>query len=232
MQRSGSTLQYQIAAAIVEDQGLGTRVPWHSPAHHESVIAELGTGPGYKVFKSHVFSPAIEREFKNRNAAALYSFRDIRDVVCSLQAKNRCAYGPEQLAGLVADLLGQHRLWTSQAKVCVWKYEDMILDLEAEIRKIGEFLGASLEEEAIGRYGKQFSLSSQTAYIQSIPASDLVYVNDNAVFDRKTLLHRNHISDGSPGRYKKELSPAQTRVIEGLAQKWLTEHGYLTPPVA
>jgi hypothetical protein len=230
MRRAGSTLQYQIAASIVEDHGLGIRVTWYRPAEHQSVISKLGREPGYKVFKSHLFTPAIGCQFKNSNAVALYSFRDLRDVVSSLQAKNRGVYRSDRLPGLVTSLLQQHELWTSQENIYVSRYEDTILDLESEIRNIGRFLGVPLDEGVVSQYGRRFSLHNQIDYIQSIPAEDLVYANENDVYDRTTLLHRNHVTDGSHGRYLRDLSPAQIEVIEELAQEWLTRYGYMQPP--
>lgn len=229
MQRSGSTLQYQIAAAIVEDHDRGIRVAWRDPEDHQSIIAELDANPGYKVFKSHIFSPAIKQEFENSNAVGLYTFRDLRDVVSSLQAKYRCIYQSDQLAELVSFLLQQHSLWTSQVNTYVSKYEDIILNLEAEIRNIGMFIGVALDDGAVCEYGRRFSLQNQLAYIQSIPDEDLIQATAYDVYDSKTLLHRNHITDGSQGRYLKDLSSAQVAVIEELAQEWLTKYGYMQP---
>ena len=59
MRRSGSTLQYQLTARIVEEEGIGKRVEWVKPADFPVLREKYKDYEGLKVFKSHIYTSEI-----------------------------------------------------------------------------------------------------------------------------------------------------------------------------
>src|SRR5512138_2281267 len=92
MIRAGSTLQYQIASELIERLGLGRRTGYLPPAEHAWV---LGARPvaGLSTFKTHELTEQVARQCRQSDAVALYIYRDLRDVVSSLQQKRARAIG-------------------------------------------------------------------------------------------------------------------------------------------
>jgi hypothetical protein len=227
MQRSASTLQYQIASEIVEFYGLGERVTWYPPKEHPMVFDTHNTFSYYKVFKSHVYSTQIDQEFKNRNALGLYIFRDIRDVLSSMKEKNRCDYSDDQIVTITNQLMKNYRLWTETGHTYVSKYEDAISDLVSEIRNIANYLDVAVDEHFVTKTALQFSIQNQKIAIEACAnKSGIVTVNAHNRYDPHSLLHLNHISSGNVGRYKENLSAEQIWIINDLTQTWLLSNGY------
>ena len=61
MQRSASTLQFQIAAELVERAGLGERVGWVRPEQFPRLLDKHGSDGKWKVFISSRLGAAFER---------------------------------------------------------------------------------------------------------------------------------------------------------------------------
>src|SRR5438132_1477367 len=92
MKRSASTLQYQLASALVEQAGTGTRSTWVPSSEFPCLrerYADLGS---WKVFKSHDCTPEIAREMTDHGSLGLYIYRDLRDVIASQMQMSRVSF--------------------------------------------------------------------------------------------------------------------------------------------
>src|SRR5258708_38081294 len=83
MQRSGSTLQYQLACAIVEHQQQGKRLGSVNTSEFSQVYADHNQDGGFLVIKSHDYLPEAEALVQQGCAKVIYCYRDFRDVVVS-----------------------------------------------------------------------------------------------------------------------------------------------------
>ncbi len=133
MLRAGSTLQYQIASELIERSGLGVRSPYADPMSHEGALQAAVPKGISRTFKSHALTPSIMERLADGNAVALYSFRDLRDVIASQQQKNGWSLGERDLRALVADLLATDSAWRSLPRVHVVRYESMVTRLLEEV---------------------------------------------------------------------------------------------------
>ena len=89
MYRSGSTLHYQIAGALVEAAGVGARAGWDWASADVS-LARPGAGRTgamgvIKVHEPHP-EPGVEAGLDPDGVLYIYSHRDLRDVVVSYAA--------------------------------------------------------------------------------------------------------------------------------------------------
>jgi hypothetical protein len=70
------------------------------------------------------------------------------------------------------------------------------------------------------------SYEAQLRRLASITGESWVHVDPNNVYDVNSLLHRNHLQSGRPGRFCEVLAPVQVAIIELVAGDWLANNGY------
>ena len=87
------------------------------------------------------------------------------------------------------------------------RYEDMISDPIAEIKKLSNAMNVCTDSEMINK---------QIGNLEE-PLSGI---------DPVTLLHSGHKTDGRPGSYAGTLGQEDVRAIEAEFGGWLMEHGY------
>lgn len=225
MIRSGSTLQYQVASALIERQGLGSRTGYMAPTDHARV---LGGAPslGLSTFKTHELTAAVEGHCREGTGVVLYSFRDIRDVLSSYQRKVGTTLSPERTAQLIGELLDRDGRWRGMPRVHLSRYEDLVSALASEVRGIARFLDLPCSDAQCAGIAGELSYDAQMASIESAAPGDMVEINATNAYHRRTLLHRNHLQGGGIGRYRAELAAGQRRLVERLAGDWLCAQGY------
>src|SRR5438105_260301 len=89
MFRSGSTVQYQLAAEIVERNKLGIRLGFTRPDAFPALYERYNQQPGFKVVKMHLPSREANDIIRSGRGKAIYAYRDMRDVVASWSHKTR-----------------------------------------------------------------------------------------------------------------------------------------------
>lgn len=225
MIRSGSTLQYQMASELIERHGLGRRTTYIHPSEHPAVLAGLPPA-GLSTFKTHELTDRVEAHCCAGTGMALYIYRDLRDVVGSLQQKEGRRLEGDGLVALVERLLDVDKQWRALPQVFVSRYEDVLRDPEREILGLAGFLGIPCTVAAAAELAAALSYEEQEKGINSASRDELVEVNPTNVYHRDTLLHTNHFQGGIVGRYKADLDEEQVCVIEGLAESWLVFHDY------
>jgi hypothetical protein len=111
MERSGSTLQYNIARLIVETKGLGRsegypfkQGEWEKGA---AILQQWQLCSDWVVIKAHSIHPKLESLARDKNTRVLYIFRDPRDVAASCK-EFLDIEGPELLAKMDEFLTGSN----------------------------------------------------------------------------------------------------------------------------
>ncbi len=233
MKRSGSTLQYQLASALLEQAGLGIRVTW-SPADDFPRLREQYARVGlWKVFKSHECTPAIAREITRHDSLGLYIYRDLRDVIASQMHMSRLSFDRLWSLGFLDECLDQDRRWTSLARVGVMKYEDVVADLPRLVQRIGAHLGILLGPADCARVAGDHTIPSQKKRIQRFMQNRSLRrveaIGNDLLFDPESLLHHNHINTGACRAWTRLLAPAESARVEVKFGDWLRSKGYLDP---
>lgn len=224
MQRSGSTLQYQIACAVAERAGVGRGVGWDWPnATPEMAVSARPV----HVLKVHQPNDTFELTLDPAFTRYLYCHRDVRDVVVSLIDKTGPMDDDRLVNELKNGLIGPYNAFVSRPGALVSRYEDMINDLPGEVRRIAQTIGVTVHETDVADIADGLRLENQKAFIGGRDWSD------GRAWDGRTLLHRNHIADGLVGKWRERLSERQIAIIEQHAGGWLRARGYesvsLTP---
>ncbi len=105
----------------------------------------------------------------------------------------------------------------------------MIANPSAEIAKIAEHLEVQVDQKIVewidGQTNIEFSRKI-CGQLASRPAEQVDVGRDNHRRDRVTLLHDNHIGSVQPGRWRRDLTPQQMRLLSETFGGCLQTLGY------
>ncbi len=224
MRRAGSTLQYQLAKAIVEQSKHGIAIGWQIHQNWPQLQVQYSDNNDYIVLKTHHFIKRyIEKEYR-----ALYIYRDIRDVVVSLM--NKYEFPFERAMQEVPSILDEHYAWMDIPNIYISKYECDVFNPVWEAIQIDQYLGTNLSDAKLKTIGTQHTLAYQKRYIRHFnwaeDAIDAMGVG-KTMRDPETQLHKNHIQSGRVGQWCTKLTYHQVKELETIAENYLREYGYI-----
>ena len=228
MQRSGSTLQFQITARLVEESGLGKRLEWVKCEHWPALRDQYADDEGWKVFKNHTCTDEMVSEFHRQNAVGVYVFRDLRDVFVSAMKKYSTPFELLWESGFLEGCLQNFQRWTNLPRVLVSKYEELIMDLPGEVERVATHVGIRFERSKYEQIASQYTIGKQMERIEEAKKGDSLrqgFVN-GPYFDPRSNLHTDHINAGTIDGWKDVLSTQQIALIEDKAGDWLVANGY------
>jgi hypothetical protein len=228
MIRSGSTLQYQVVADLLEQRGLGQRAGFVEKKNFRQVRAQLENMTGLSVIKIHDFLPEIEPWLKLEKTKIFYTFRDLRSVAASVMRIWKAPFSDViRPNGWLDSAVAADARWRAFPGVTVSRYEDLVQSLPSEVGRWATALGLELTPQEVEDVSARFSIPAQQERIRQagLPEEG---AQSSAIetFDPKSLLHARHITDGSEEGWKKELSPDQIKQIEDQYSGWLQQHGF------
>lgn len=226
MYRSGSTLQYQIAVDLVTRRGLGSGLGYLLPEKFRAMAARPGEENEFKVIKTHAFIPEAEQLLRSGKAKALYSYRDIRDVIASLMTMQNSSFAKLRDEGVCYTILKAYEDWSRFGDIHISRYEDMVADVPGEVSRIARYLEITISEEEKAAIATEYSLERQKERIRQIKPDQMGEKLNGNTIDPKTQLHHNHINSGAQGKWRESLSNREVALVEHIARDWMKERGY------
>jgi hypothetical protein len=218
MPRAGSTLQFQLAASIVEAMGKGQRVTWIAPGELDSVLDRENL-IGIDVIKSHVATQGIIDYSYSGFGKALYIHRDLRDVVVSFMQHHNSDFNQVWNSGMVDDAVKWGKVWEGLPGVLVQRYDKLTQDIHQGIDEICDYLKLSLPLLDRMKIANSHAIDQQHKRIANIP--------QGLGWDADELLHRKHIGKANgASQWRKILSKGQVDKIEKRYNAWMIEHKY------
>lgn len=217
MPRAASTLQYQIVCELIVRAGRGKR-PTEVPP---PMTPEMTAGPDpIHVAKTHLPDPAIESRLNHKFTRYVYIYRDVRDAISSLILKDGDLEDDDIARQVQQRMITPFYHFTARHNVLVSRYETVIQSIPGEIRRIARFIGIDIDPARAEAIAYTVDLKTQRRYLE-----DRDWPEGQTV-DPRTLLHKNHIHDAKPGKFRGVLTPAQLNEVERIARPWLTSRGY------
>ena len=211
-------MQYNLVAELIKRTQSGVKIGFKKPEKFKNIQEKYAHHKSYVVFKSHVMTPEIEEEFKKGNAIGLKTIRDIRDVVVSLAHKKDRTYDY-----IINKRLQYHldifKPWEKIDQMYTARYEDFAFDLKNEIIRIAEYLEIEVTDEIVDAIYDKCNIETHKKYIEQVDYTDKKY-------DKKTMLHPNHIHSGATHQWKEKLDINQIEEIEEQARDWMVNNDY------
>lgn len=244
MYRACSTWQYEVVAHLLETHRSGHRLGYLLPDGYlqsrrkQTLAGKIGVHAiaAWTVFKSHDAARCFAQAVSDGRARVVYAYRDVRDVAFSLMHKRSLTFEALLRQGMIHQVLANDRFWTGQAGVLIQRYERILADPTGSVRELAAFLGITPEPGEAERIADEYSLESNKARTEALRRQleqqgvDLNEASNALICDGATLLHWNHVRDGSSGSWYRESTPRQRRTLERLCGQWLSAHGYPALP--
>lgn len=224
--RSGSTLQYNFLSQIVERTDAGKRVEHFKPEEFPSMKLKFKEYEGFLVIKTHTLTNYILEEIYGGNAIVVHSYRDIRDVVVSYINKGWIGHNEDQIKGCVNQYLKENEDWTNlNTMLYSRKYENFAFDIAREVLYFADILKLNLDEADVVSIVNELRIENLKEKQNKIAEKNIRQSSGNR-FDQETLLHTNHINDGSINQYIDNLSENEIVLIESISYDYLLKHEY------
>jgi hypothetical protein len=227
MIRSASTVQYQVIVDLVRRNGLGQSIGFADRQSVSEVLQKLPTVVGLAVAKTHEVFPEFDALIQQDLVSLLYTFRDLRAVALSVMRKWEIPFAHViGRNGWLDTAVASSIHWLSIPGVCASRYEDIVLSLPAEVTKWAGVLGLNITCVQAEELAKKYCIQAQQDRIRNIRVQTAEVSEPTRYIDPESLLHHNHIIDGSLDGWKAGLEKWQIRQIESRFFKWLLDHGY------
>jgi vancomycin permeability regulator SanA len=101
-------------------------------------------------------------------------------------------------------------------------YDELMNQPQEAIRRIAAHLGLEPDADIVEEIAQEQSLDrvrERVARLDAVQDADLIQ-HENTAYDPATILHRNHIRDGSSGYGARVLSAEQLTRLEALRQEY------------
>jgi len=189
MRRACSTWQFHVASELLGVRGFDAGTEEPPEPKQGSVI----------VVKTHI----AHREYEpvlSGDARALYSYRDLRDVLYSWMFRVETDFE----GGLAAsrEVLADDAFWRRQKNVLVQRYEEMVMAPGEAVGQIAHHLATPLSTEDAAALASRHSLEAMK---RSKPG---------------------HVRTGKVGSWKDVATPSERRRMGEVMQPWLLANGY------
>lgn len=223
--RSGSTLQYQFTAELIERNGKGQRLGYADDEIEFSQVLQQSIF-GMNVLKAHKLVPEMQRLFEQNCAYGIGIYRDIRDVAVSAMKMLDISFETLIKQEVLEWHIQQFEQWSNQPRMLISKYEVMTTDIVEEVLRIANHLQLDCSECIAAEIAAQYSLEKQYDRVRQIALTKDMLAVDGAYWNTDSLLHYNHISNGGSGAWKTVLSSEQAAFLEFKYGDWLTAKSY------
>lgn len=232
MYRACSTWQYDVAALLLERHRGGRRLGYLTGTEYAALDDCEPAGDGWRVLKSHEGHPRFAKALAEDRALAIYSYRDLRDVVYSMLHKRGVSFAEFIQQGMVHQVLANDRFWNQQPLLLIQRYEDLIAQPGAGVAQLARHLKITLAKGEADEIAAEYSLQANRRRVAELSRrlqADGIDVTNPANaqrYDHHTLLHWNHVRDGRAGGWDAEATPCQRTVLSRLISPWLVAHNY------
>ena len=228
MYRACSTWQYEVIGHLIEWRRRGERLGYvEGSSYHPAP----GRGR-FRVLKCHDQHPRFALAVAEGDALAVYSYRDLRDVVDSMRHKTGRSFEALMGEGLVHRILSNDRFWITRPGVLVQRYEDLVADPASGVLELAQFLGISLTSDEAEEIAEAYSPEANRRRAEAVRRQALdrgLDPDDPSQIlhhDPQTLLNGNHLRSGRVGGWREALSPDEQATLGPLIGSWLITRGY------
>lgn len=231
--RSGTVFVGQILCAVLRRQGRSwTRYNPQERRHLPDFAAQVRgwQGPGDLLVHTHLIDNTVTAALASRRDSLLiWNHRDPRDALVSLCQLHDMAL-PDGLRAMGV-YLDAERMAAAARQVVRLRYEAMVRDAPATIRRLAGCLGADLDAAALQDIVQETSPERHTKLMQELrqgkrPGTKITTLRRTLIEDPETLINDRHIQSGASGRWRSELDPADQAIVAQALKHAVQALGY------
>jgi hypothetical protein len=215
MPRSASTWAYNVVLGLLREAATGEVFSGYDE-NLQQFLCGVPASASHAVVKCHQLDALGFRIAQLGAAKVIYTWRDLADAIVSQMAMFRGDF--EDALGKISTSLDLYHFHRRNGALTLG-YRDILADPEFGVRKIAEHLELDASDEQIDAIADATSLASMRAKVEQIASpsySPNLVRNDWIAYDPETLLHVNHIRNGSHDYGRKMLNDDQLRQIDAL----------------
>jgi hypothetical protein len=222
MIRSGSTWSFNVALNLIRSADPAHQVFGFYDENPVVLKAALKRRSSHLVIKSHALHPSAHEYCRTNAIKAIFTWRSPYDAVVS--ATRMFGSTVEHWINVIRSEL---RIWSFHLETnsaYIVPYKAIIRNPSSEIAAIASYLDLSVEPEKVRQIAQELSLERLREFSHHVAELDprrLVRSN-GCIYDRRTLLHANHIRDGGIGYGIKSLCDRDLVAIDSM----LCEEGF------
>ena len=170
MMRSASTVVFRVVCDLAQKHLGGVNAGYARPLELEmpQKWAALWTDKRLKVTKSHEGNARITELFDSGRMAGIYTYREMHGVIVSLGRKNHWSFDQDQwMINCCEAQIRHQRYWMQWDNVLVVKYPDWVADQGAQVQRIMEFMGITVNQGEIKRITTQYHVGRMRRHLKS-----------------------------------------------------------------
>jgi hypothetical protein len=217
-----------LATALVESAGLGAGLGYVTPREFDRRYRDTPHEGRFLVVKCHDFFETAGTLLAQSHAKAIGIHRDVRDVAVSYMNFRGISFASMLGRGFIEAAVRNDLAWSAAHadNVHISRYDDLLMDLSSEVNRIAAACDLTITPSEARRVAAEYSLERNRERMTEVSGRPVRTHSSTASYDCVTLIHRNHITRVSSGRWKNSLSHFQLAVVEYLASTWLEVRGY------
>lgn len=179
--------------------------------------------PSLQITKTHLYSNLIAKRIEKGHCIGFFTHRDIRDVIVSYIQKGWVQNVDDFLKNKKLNFyIFDAILYAKTKNMIVISYEELLNNKIEIIRKIAIILKVNLSNDEID----EIDFRTSPAYTKKSMQEIEFLKEGNKEFNSSTGLHKNHINDPQPNKWKKILTQNEIKIINNLAFKYLEFFNY------
>jgi hypothetical protein len=199
MVRSGSTWSFNVCLKLLQTADPGRKVFGFFNSDPAVLVSAARPRFSNLVIKSHALDPSGQELCRNGKIKAVYTWRNPYDVIVS--CVRMFGRSVEHWLGSLRSAL---RLWsfhraTNSAHIV--PYETIMARPSEAVLGVAQGLGIEVAQDGLDRIVRETSFEQNKRFSRHFEEIDprRIVRNNGYVFDRQTLLHRNHVVNGGIG---------------------------------
>lgn len=216
MPRSASTWSFNVTVELLRRDAPGAEIHSGYDEDLARFLAMMPAGARHAVVKCHQLDDRARALTADGRARLIYTWRDPADAVVSCM--RMFSYDFKTALGAVAPSLELHQLHLREGQALVLRYHELVGEPAATAERIARHIGLNPDPRIISAVVDDWSLERTRERADALPVDGLVPVAPGIEHDPKTLLHRDHIRNGSSGYGARELSAEQLEQISAVAR--------------
>lgn len=217
MPRSASTWSYNVCRLIAAEIAGSAEIHVGFTNTPGSAYLEHRSEARAFVLKSHALDGSAEMLLREGMGRAIYTYRNPHDAVASHMAMFGSNFA--DALGSIQKSLRVFRFHLDTGTAFLLPYDYVTWRTSSAVSDVAGYLGAELASDVLDRIADTCSFANvkrTSAHIANCPDANVI--EGERIYSKLTLLHQDHIRDGSSGYGKSRLSEEQRAAVYGACE--------------